>query len=54
MGQEQGQGDKDRDRNRDRDRDRDIDTDRDSNIYKEMNPLQKLIQMGLILLGNLF
>jgi hypothetical protein len=34
--------------------DRDIDTDRDTNIDKEMDPLQKFIQMGLILLGNLF
>jgi hypothetical protein len=48
--------DRDRDRNRDMDvdRDRDIDTDSDTNIDKEMDPMQQFIQMGLILLGNLF
>ncbi len=58
-GQEQGPGpggdrDGDGDTDGDRDRDRDIDTDRDTNIDKEMNPMQQFIQMGLILLGNLF
>ncbi len=45
MGQGRGQG---------RDRDRDIDIYRDTNVDKEIYPLQKFIQMGLILLGNLF
>jgi hypothetical protein len=34
--------------------DRHIDTERDTKIDKEMDPLQKFIQMGLILLENLF
>jgi hypothetical protein len=45
MGQGRGQG---------RDRDRDIDTYRDTNVDKEIYPLQKFVQMGLILLKNLF